>query len=136
MELLQVDFQTPIYTSPAIDLQHFLAMCPEIEIRYEQDEYFLQKYIEILEITMKKIGCKTEPPKLEELKVAMYKRRVYTILTGLIYYTRSVADSEDVESLDQVLESGDTNLDFFKNPDTVKAVSKIVKILNERGYLD
>ena len=126
----------PIYTSPAIDLHHFLAMCPEIGIRYDQDDYFLTKYLEILERTMKKIDCKTNPPTLEMLKNAMYKRRVYTILTGLIYYPRTASDNEDVESLDQILESGDTNLDIFKNPDTVKALRKIVKIFNEKGYLD
>ena len=133
---MQVDFQMPVYTSPAIDLQHFLTMCPEIEIKYEIDDYLLEKYLEILESTMKKIGCITRTPTLEQLKKAIYKRRIYTTLTGLIYYPRSIADNEDIETLDQILENGDTNINIFKNPDTVKAIRKIIKIVDNRGYLD
>lgn len=136
MKLFQVDIQLPIYTSSAIDLQHFLAICTEIKIKYEKDDYFLKKCLEISESTMKKRGCKTNPPISEELKVAMYERRVYTILGGLIYYPRTVSVNEDGESLGEILESSGTNLDISKNPDTVKAMRKSVKILDQRGYLD
>ena len=124
------------YTSPAIDLQHFLAMCPELEIKGDKDDYFLEIYLSVLEKTLKELECKTNPPTMDQLKEAMFKRRFYSVLTGLIYYPKILADQEDVESISEMLDSGTTKLDVFKYPVTVDVIRKFTKILNDKGYLD
>ncbi|XP_033219713.1 uncharacterized protein LOC117174591 [Belonocnema kinseyi] len=121
-DALIVDFQLIHYTSPAIDLQHFLAMCPEFDVRGDKDDYFLENYRTILKSTMKKIGCKTNPPTMEQLKKAIRKRGAYSILIGLVYYPRIIADKEDVESFNDLMKTGTSKMDIFKNPLAVKMI--------------
>ena len=132
----QIDFQMVSYTSPAIDLQQFLAMCPELELKGDKDDYFIKFYLLILENTMKELGCKTKPPTMDQLIKAMLKRGIYSVLTGLIYFPRIYAERTDVESFNEFLESGDTNIDYFKYPLSVKTIRKFAKIINDNGYLD
>ena len=47
-----------------------------------------------------------------------------------------MCEKSDVEEFDKVLIKGETKLDIFKNPDTRKAVRKLMKAMDEKGYLD
>ncbi|KAK1135280.1 hypothetical protein K0M31_008050 [Melipona bicolor] len=138
VELLLVDYQMSVYTSPVIDLLYFLNICPEFDLKYTQDNYFLKIYLDTLEETMKNIGCKRKPPTMKELKEAMHKRRLYAVFSGVILYLRMMADKEDTEDFILLFDklSGETRLDVFKNPDAVKLAHKMIPIMNERGYFD
>lgn len=125
-----------IFTSPAIDLLYFLGICPEIDIKCEMDDYFLQVYLQTLKMTMQKICYKTEAPTMNQLKKAIEKRKIYAVFSSLIFYPRMIADEIDTETFDDTLVTGNTKMDVFKNPDAIKAVGKIIKIMNKRGYLD
>ncbi|XP_051164378.1 uncharacterized protein LOC127283492 [Leptopilina boulardi] len=131
-----VDFQLVTYTSPAIDLSHFLAMCPEMLIKGDKDEYFLEKYLATLTKTMEKIGCKTKPPTKQELEESMKKRGVHSIVTGIIFYPRLQADKEDIEDFVDVMSEGETKLDLFKYPLAVNIIRKFSRIINDKGYLE
>ncbi|KAK9298560.1 hypothetical protein QLX08_008151 [Tetragonisca angustula] len=138
VELLLVDYQMSVYTSPAIDLLYFLNICPEFDLKYSQDDYFLKIYLDTLEETMKNIGCKRKPPTMKQLKEAMHKRRLYAVFSGVILYLRMMVDKEDTEDFVLLFDklSGETRLDVFKNPDAVKLTHKMIPIMNERGYFD
>ncbi|XP_012285643.1 uncharacterized protein LOC105702567 [Orussus abietinus] len=136
IDLLMVDFQYSVYTSPAIDLLYFINICPEAKLKCDMDDFFLEHYLKVLKKYMKSIGCKTEPPTMEQLKRAMLKRRVYAVMSGLIYFPRMVADNDDIESFDEFLETGDTKMDIFKNPDVVTVFRKLITTMNDKGYLD
>ncbi|CAL7943961.1 unnamed protein product [Xylocopa violacea] len=106
VDLLMVDYQLTNYSSPAVDLLHFLYSCPECAVRCDKEDYFLQLYLDTLKETMEGIGCKRKPPTMEQLKAAMYKRRIYAVLVGLVFSLRMLADKEDVEDFVLVADAG------------------------------
>ncbi|XP_043478940.1 uncharacterized protein LOC122509175 [Leptopilina heterotoma] len=136
LDMLMIDYQMTIFTSPAIDLLYFLGICPAIDIKCEMDDYFLEVYLQTLKMTMGRICCKTEAPTMDQLKKAIYKRNIYAVFSSLIFYPRMIADEIDTETFDDILATGETKMDVFKNPDAIAAVGKIIKVLNQRGYLD
>ncbi|XP_031834349.1 uncharacterized protein LOC116427758 isoform X2 [Nomia melanderi] len=138
VDLRLVDYQMAVYTSPAIDLLYFLNICPELSVKYDHDDYFIGVYLNTLKETMERIGCKTKPPTLEQLKKAIHKRRAYAVFSGMVLYLRMMANKEDTEDFTTVLKlySGETKMDVFKNPDSVKLALKMIPIMNEKGYFD
>lgn len=73
---------------------------------------------------------------MEQLKKAMRKRGAYSILTGLVYYPRMIADKEDTESFNDLMKTGETKMDIFKNPLAAKVIEKFLKTVTDNGYLD
>lgn len=137
-DVLLVDYQMSVYTSPAIDLHYFLNICPETSLKHDKDDKFLNIYLIVLTNVMKSAGCVTKPPTIDELKRAMHKRRTYAVFAGLVLFPRMMADLEDTEDFDEVLGrlNGDTRMDIFKQEETVTAMRKMIIIMNERGYFD
>lgn len=89
-----------------------------------------------MERELKRIDCKTRAPSLEELKRSIYKRRIFSIFSGLIYFPRMMCDKSDVEEFNKVLAKGETRMDIFKTANTSKAVRKLLLTMNSRGYFD
>lgn len=127
-----------VYTSPVIDLLYFLNICPEFDVKYDNDDHFLKLYLHTLEETMKDIACKRKPPTMEQLKEAIHKRRIYAVFSGLVLYLRMMGNKEDTEDFEELLTKllGETKMDVFRNPDAVKLAHKMIPIMNERGYFD
>ncbi|OAD60426.1 hypothetical protein WN48_05397 [Eufriesea mexicana] len=137
-DLLLLDYQFSVYTSPCIDLLYFLNTCPEFGIKYDYDDRLLKIYLDKLEETMTDIGCKRKPPTMKELMEAIHKRRAHTVLAGVVLYFRMIANKEDTESFTTLYEKfgGETKMDVFKNPHAMKIAQKIFPIMDERGYFD
>ncbi|XP_034950711.1 uncharacterized protein [Chelonus insularis] len=131
-----LDYQLTVWTSPAVDLHYFLNTCPEVKLKVDYDDFFLEKYLKTLTTTMKNLNCKTKPPTMKDIKKSMYKRRIYGIMSGLIFFPRMIADTSDIEGLDECLTKGTTKMDIFKNPRAVKALKKMIPSMLEKGYLD
>lgn len=131
-----MDYQLTVWTSPAIDLLYFISICPEVNLKVDHDDFFFDTYLKILSKTMVNLGCTTKPPTMQHLKVSMYKRRVYAIMAGLIFYPRMIAEDSDIEGLDESLQEGTTKMDIFKNPRAVQALKKMIPSMLEKGYLD
>lgn len=127
-----------VYTSPVIDLLYFLNICPEFDVKYDNDDDFLKLYLHTLEETMKSIACKRKPPTMERLKEAIHKRRIYAVFSGVVLYLRMMGNKEDTEDFEELLTKllGETKMDVFRNPDAVKLARKMIPIMNERGYFD
>ncbi|XP_076763132.1 uncharacterized protein LOC143430642 [Xylocopa sonorina] len=136
VDLLMVDYQMTVYNSPALDLLYFLYVCPECDIKYDKEDYFLKLYLDTLKETMESIGCKARPPTIKQLKAAMYKRRIYATLTGIVFALRMVANKEDVEDIKDVVELGETKMDVFKNPFAIEMARKLFPSMDAKGYLD
>ncbi|KAL6449102.1 hypothetical protein ACFW04_000659 [Cataglyphis niger] len=137
-DVLMVDYQMSVYSSPAIDLHYFLSICPQIEIKFENDDFLLNSYLKILTNTMISIGCATKAPTMEKLKAALHKRRICAVFAGVILNLRMMADAKDTEDFVVLLEKlqGETKMDVFKNPDTVILAQKMIPIMDQRGYFD
>lgn len=131
-----IDYQCSVYTSPAIDLQYFLCICPELKIKCDKDDLFLSKYLKVIENELTRMNCQTKVPTLEDLKKSIFKRRIFSIFSGLIYFPRMMCDKSDVEEFNQLLAKGETQLDIFKNSNTSKAIRKLLLTMNNRRYFD
>lgn len=125
-----------IWTSPAIDLLFCLSIAPEYSIKMTNDDIFLKVYLTRLSSTMKKLNCSASPPSLEQLKESMLKRRAHAIVAGVVFHSKSIAEDEDFEPLDAMIQRGGSTFDLLKNPTARKTLEKILPILDERGYLD
>lgn len=127
-----------VYTSPVIDLLYFLNICPEYTVKYDNDDYFLEVYLNTLNETMANIGCRRKPLTMQQLKEAIHKRRIYAVFSGLILYLRMMANKEDAEHFTKILHkfAGETRLNVFKNPEAVKLAQKMIPVMDERGYFD
>ncbi|XP_076763336.1 uncharacterized protein LOC143430797 [Xylocopa sonorina] len=136
VDLLMVDYQTAVYNSPAIDLLYFLYVCPECDIKYDKEDYFLNLYLDTLRKTMDSIDCKRRPPTMEQLKAAMYKRRLYAVLAGIVFSLRMIANKEDIEDFKDIVDSGETKMDVFKNPGSIEMARKLFPSMDAKGYLD
>ncbi|XP_076174210.1 uncharacterized protein LOC143150080 isoform X2 [Ptiloglossa arizonensis] len=138
VDLLMVDYQMAVYTSPVIDLLYFLNICPEYTVKYDNDDYFLEVYLNTLNETMANIGCRRKPLTMQQLKEAIHKRRIYAVFSGLILYLRMMANKEDAEHFTKILHkfAGETRLNVFKNPEAVKLAQKMIPVMDERGYFD
>ncbi|XP_076763133.1 uncharacterized protein LOC143430643 [Xylocopa sonorina] len=136
VDVLMVDYQMAVYSSAAIDVLHFLCTCPEREVRYNNDDYFIKLYLDTLKETMESIGCKRRPPTMEQLKAAMHKRRLYAVIVGIIFSLRMIADKEDIEEFKDIADVGETRMDVFKNPDAIKMAQKLFPSMDAKGYLD
>ncbi|XP_015126055.1 uncharacterized protein LOC107047743 [Diachasma alloeum] len=135
-EVRFVDYQMCIWSSPAIDLLYFLGIVPETSIKMTNDEIFLQCYLNRFASTMQTLGCCAKSPTLEQLKRSMFKRRDYTLMAALTFYPKMIADDDEVEDVDDILERGESTTDLLKNPTARETIAKILPILDERGYLD
>ncbi|XP_015111104.1 uncharacterized protein LOC107037209 [Diachasma alloeum] len=131
-----VDYQMSIWTSPAGDLAYFLSLVPEISLKFTHDDIFLQKFLDRLSSTMKKLGCVATPPTLEQLKKSMHKRRHLALMAALTFYPKMIAEDDEIEPMDEVMKNGVAKVNLLKNPKVREIFVKILPILDERGYLD
>lgn len=137
-DILLVDYQMSVYTSPAIDLLYFLNITPAQSFKYDKDDWLLCIYLNSLRTTMKKIGCRSAAPTMEELQAAIQKRRAYAVFSGIVLFLRMIAEKDDVEDFDVVLEQlgGETRMNVFKPLAAVNATLKMLPVMDSRGYLD
>lgn len=123
-----------VYSSPAIDLHYFLNICPQTEIKYENDDFLLNSYLKTLTNTMISIGCTTKALTMKKLKAALYKRRIYAVFAGVTLALRMMTDAKDNDFVEQL--KGEIKIDVFKNPDVVILAQKMIPIMYQRGYFD
>lgn len=135
---LQMDYQMSVYSSPAIDSHYFLNICPQTEVKFENDDFLLNSYLKTLTDTMISLDCVTKVLTMEKLKAALHKKRMYAVFAGIILGLRMMANSEDTEDFTDLLEKfqGETKMDVFKNADTVILAQKMIPIMDQRGYFD
>lgn len=138
VDALMLDYQMSVYTSPAIDLLYFLNICPEKNLMCAKDDFLLASYLAALRKTMKAIGCKTQPPSMEELKHSMHERRIYGVMAGVVFLPRMMGNAEDTETFDVILKDlkGETRMDVFKNPDVTEILKIMLPIMDQRAYFD
>ncbi|XP_008549250.1 uncharacterized protein LOC103572416 [Microplitis demolitor] len=136
LEVRLVDYQVPVWTSPALDLQYFLSICPEFNIKYIFDDFFIEKYLHTLKETMEKIGSKRKPPTFYELKLSMMKRRSLALAGGLVFYPKIIVDTDDIGTIKNVLDNQAWNTKIYDNPKIIDKLVKLIPLIDTQGYLD
>ncbi|KAH0552159.1 uncharacterized protein LOC123270554 [Cotesia glomerata] len=136
LEVRLIDFQLPVWTSPAIDLLYVLGLCPEFDIKYILDDFFLEKYLKTLKNNMEKLDCKRKPPTFDELRLSMWKRRSLGLISGLVFYPKVAIKAEDIGTIKDVLDNQMKEINIYSSPEVVEKLTKLIPLLEEKGYFD
>lgn len=135
---LQVDFQLCIYGSPAIDLTYFFNTSPSEEVLEKYSDKLINEYLTILSTTMKKIGCKTQPPTLADLKKSLIQKEVYGFVASCTILPIVLVDKADAQNLEEIM--GDDESQFnnkaYENPAYKRAICRRLPNWNKLGLLD
>ncbi|XP_044001310.1 uncharacterized protein LOC122847580 [Aphidius gifuensis] len=130
-----LDFQIPVYKSPAIDLNYFFHGSLSEDVFINHRDEILQEYLNVLTMTMKKIGCKTLPPSMDVLKKLIRKYEIYSIFAGCICLPIITADKKDAKNMEELTDK-DGLVDTVSNPLFLKRITKRLQVWDQMGLLD
>ncbi|XP_072749880.1 uncharacterized protein [Anoplolepis gracilipes] len=131
-----VDFQLCVYGSPVIDLLYFFSTSPSLNVIENQKNLLCNEYIDTLVTTMKQLGCKTQPPTLEELKAAMKRRAVYGMIATFTILPLALVDKKEAKDLDEIMNKEGYTNPGYENEIYKKALMERMPIYDEWGLLD
>lgn len=129
-----VDYQMSIYTSPAIDLLYFLNATVQNEVNTEN---LIEEYVNTLTSTMKRLGCKTAPPTVKDIKRYMRERIAWGMVAAATVLPFTLMDKSQVVSIDELIKKKDT-FDYpgTKNPMYRKVMAERLAKFEEAGVFD
>ncbi|KAK0171667.1 hypothetical protein PV328_005090 [Microctonus aethiopoides] len=103
-----VDFQLCVYGSPAIDINYFLNTSPSESVLINQKDKIIDIYLSELTTTMKKLGCKSHPPTLTDLKKSMRQTELYGFLSACTVLPLVLVDKNDAQNLEEIMGQDDS----------------------------
>ncbi|KAK0180402.1 hypothetical protein PV327_006046 [Microctonus hyperodae] len=103
-----VDFQLCVYGSPAVDINYFLNTSPSETVLINHKDKIIDIYLSVLTATMKKLGCKTHPPTLADLKKAMRQTELYGFLSACTVLPLVLVDKNDAQNLEEIMGQDDS----------------------------
>ncbi|KAK0081372.1 hypothetical protein PV326_007700 [Microctonus aethiopoides] len=103
-----VDFQLCVYGSPAIDINYFLNTSPSESVLINQKDKIIDIYLSELTTTMKKLGCKSRPPTLTDLKKSMRQTELYGFLSACTVLPLVLVDKNDAQNLEEIMGQDDS----------------------------
>ncbi|XP_077275264.1 uncharacterized protein LOC143904443 isoform X2 [Temnothorax americanus] len=131
-----VDFQLCVYTSPAIDLQYFLSTSPSPDVIENKKDVLLNEYLSALSATLKQLGCKTQPPTIEELKAALKRRASYGMIASFSVLPIVLCCKTEAKDFDEILSNGSFSNPGLKGENYKKLMMKRLPMYDECGLLD
>lgn len=106
-----------VYTSPAIDLLYFLNTSCSDDVDLNHRDTLLEEYLSTLKQTMSKLGCKTKPPTMAELKKSLMEREFYGALCACTILPVVLVEKSQAKGLDEImLPDGSYNNPGYKAP--------------------
>ncbi|XP_018404984.1 PREDICTED: uncharacterized protein LOC108781509 [Cyphomyrmex costatus] len=129
-----VDFQMCIYASPALDLIYFLNSSISFDVMENKLDILLNEYLSTLSTTMKQLNCKTQPPTMKELKVALKRIASFEMLTSFTILPFILCPKTDATDLNEVLNTGISP--GLKSENCKKILMKRLPLYDELGFLD
>ncbi|XP_071582213.1 uncharacterized protein [Temnothorax nylanderi] len=131
-----VDFQMCVYTSPAIDLQYFLNTSPSPDVIENKRDVLLNEYLGALSATMKQLGCKTQPPTMEELKATLKRRASYGMISSFSCLPIVLCCKAEAKDLDEIMNPDTFSSPGLKSEGYKKLMMKRIPMYDEWGLLD
>lgn len=98
-----MDFQLCVYGSPAIDINYFLNTSPSESVLINHKDKIIDIYLSELTSTMKKLGCKSRPPTLTDLKKSMRQTELYGFLSACTVLPLVLVDKNDAQNLEEIM---------------------------------
>jgi len=131
-----VDFQLCCYTTPALDLLYFLSTSPAQEIVENKKDVLLNEYLSTLSATMKQLGCKTQPPIMEELKAILKRRASYGMIAAFTVLPIVMCCKTQVKDLDEIMDTENFSNPGQKGESYKQVMMKRLPMYDEMGLLD
>lgn len=131
-----MDFQVCIYTSPAIDLLYFLSTSPSPEVIENKKSILLNEYLSTLSVTMNQLNCKTQPPTIEELQVALKRRASFGMIASFTVLPLVLCSKNEVKDLDEIMSNGTFINPGLKGESYKKLMMKRLPLYDKWGLLD
>lgn len=132
-----VDFQMCVYSSPALDLQYFLNTSLNEELWENGKDRILQEYHDTLTSTMAKLGCKTVPITMEDLRKSLKEKEILGMMCSLTILPLILVDKSEAPDLDEcVNEDGIDNNPVYANELFHEVLRKRIPIYDQLGLLD
>lgn len=139
-ELLMVDFQLCMWSSPAIDLLFLLVESPQLELKVSQFDEFVEFYQNHLVVNLKKLGYKKKMPTLYDLEVNILQRAAISMILMTGHMPLILLDPSKDNNMENVMSDGEngTNLKtaMFTNPRFVAHMMELLPFLDKKGVLD
>ncbi|XP_046144699.1 uncharacterized protein LOC123988487 [Osmia bicornis bicornis] len=105
-----VDFQQCINSSPALDLHYFLATSISEDIYEHRRSLLLEEYLKTLTSVMKKLGCKTSPPTIDELQRILKERQMFELIATTLVLPITLLDKEMAVDINEILQAGSKDI--------------------------
>lgn len=131
-----VDLQLSCYTSPAVDLLYFLSNSLTQELYETKVDVLLEEYLKTLSSVMKRLGCKTSPPTMDELKQSMKERGLYGMIVSTCFLPIMITDKSEVMDMNDLLKSENMSSPWIKSPQFRKILTRRLPKFLEMGYFD
>ncbi|XP_034943301.1 uncharacterized protein [Chelonus insularis] len=133
-----VDFQLCVYGSPGVDLSYFFNTSLSETVLMNHKNDILNEYLNVLTATMKKIGCKTSPPSMNDLQKILRKTEPYGFVAACTILPLVLTKSDDAMDLEELMEQVDEefNVKAYNNEVYRKVIVRRLIDWNAMGLLD
>ncbi|XP_061399692.1 uncharacterized protein LOC133335435 [Musca vetustissima] len=135
-----VDFQVPLYGSPAMDLYYFILSSATLELKIDHFDEMIQYYHKHLVENLILLEYKNELPTLRCIHEMLLKYGIWGVFTFSGIMAGVLCESTDLSNIDHLAEESADAEAFksllFLNDRFVEHLSIIVPWLNSRGAFD
>lgn len=132
-----MDFQNCTYTSPASDLIHFFNTSITDDMLLEHENYLLEEYRKTLVTEMAKLGCRTQPITMNELKAALVRKAFMGMFATFMVLPYILVDKDAICSTTEILSNdGKINVPGVHNKLYRAALVRRLKVFDQLGLLD
>lgn len=127
-----IDWQSAVWTSPALDLLYFLYSSPSDEVRSNHEEALLEEYHGELVRTLTALGLSAHAPSLEALKEDLLRRLAIALFPVVAELPNILAPGELFYDLGQYFEENPPRNETYALPGYTAVAQRLLPMLAER----
>lgn len=130
-----MDFQSTVWSTPAIDLYYLLYLVASDDVRINSKDKILKSYHESFVKTLEKFGYTYKIPTQHDLRLEMLKNQFIEVILAVCYLPYTFLDFAKEKNIFGQ-SSVELRKELFKNPEYQENVRKILPDLLTKGILD
>ncbi|XP_048507195.1 uncharacterized protein LOC105691512 [Athalia rosae] len=135
-EVSFVDFQSSIFASPVIDLQHFLYSTPTDEVRLQNFNRLIQHYHRELTSILAKLKVQTKSPTMEELLEEMDKHSAYGVLVAFTLLPITLGEGSITSAILRNSTAPSEIRSMLSDEQFRATFRRLITHFDSKGYLD
>ncbi|EDV91300.1 uncharacterized protein LOC6568322 [Drosophila grimshawi] len=138
--VILIDFQFSVYSSPAIDLHYFFSTSLQDDLyQYHQME-LIQFYYQKLVESLTKLGFSGHVPSLFQFQQQFQARAFYEIFSSFIFLPAMICTGSEGFNIEKGISQSDNDIavrsKIYKNPMVQKKLRRFLPFFDQRGLLD